>query len=342
MRVAIRTDANLEIGTGHLMRCLALAHRLRARGAQTLFVCAELHERLREHVKSQGFGLRQIDRTADWQADAAGTEAAIAGEGVIELLVVDHYQLDARWERRLRKFARRLFVIDDLANRPHDCDVLLDSNLHDDPTARYSGLVPEGARVFVGPQYALLREEFEAAEPRLRNQGLRRLLVFFGGTDQGNEALKVAHALRGMQEAPLARFVLGPANPHLESVRAAAQGLPGVEIFDATNQMAQLIEWADLGIGACGGAAWERCLLGLPTLVVVTADNQRDDARMLDALGAARLLGEAADVDAARWAAEIHGLQQDAQALERMSAASLAVIKGRAPAIRELEASLVD
>ncbi len=341
MRVAIRTDAGYDIGTGHLMRCLALARRLQVRGAKVLFICKALDLQLRERIEAQACALQLIGHCPDKAEDAEATAAVLLAEGRHDLVVVDHYGLDASWEKRLRPHTRRIMVIDDLADRPHDCDLLLDQNLHDSPQDRYRDLVPVDARVFVGPRYALLREEFDSAVPRVRDEGLRRLLVFFGGTDPGNQTLKLVHALRTMDDAPHARVVLGPANPHLEAARNAASGFRGIEVIAATSNMAGLIEEADLGIGTCGGAAWERCLLGLPTLVVITADNQRDDARILDHLGAVRNLGDADAIGVDDWIFEIRHMQLDTSLLERMSVAALNVMKGHVEALAELEEALV-
>jgi UDP-2,4-diacetamido-2,4,6-trideoxy-beta-L-altropyranose hydrolase len=258
------------------------------------------------------------------------------------LLVVDHYALDARWERVLRPVVRRVFVIDDLADRPHDCDVLLDQNLHDSPESRYSRLVQTSTRLFIGPRFALLRPEFDSVAVRLRDKGLQRMLVFFGGTDPSNEALKLVFALRGLAvDVPLTRIVLGPANPHAEAVRQAAQGAGGISVIGPTSQMASLMDEADLGIGTCGGAAWERCALGLPALVVVNAENQLDDARILHALGAVRSLGDATTTSVERWTVEIRTLQNDPVALKEMSWSSATVMKDRKLAMRALEAALV-
>lgn len=351
MRVAIRTDASFSIGTGHVMRCLALAKRLQRRGATIFFICRNLEEHLGALLEEQGFAVMRLpatgqdaaDAAGSWLMDAADSQDAIGAlGGTLDLLVVDHYGLDARWEKALRPLAARVFVIDDLADRSHDCDVLLDQNLHDMPESRYARLVPDSARVFVGPRYALLRAEFDSAAVRLRDQGLRRLLIFMGGTDPSNEALKLVLALRSMgSRAPLATCVLGPANPHATVVRQAAQGMENIVIVPATGEMAKLMEEADLAVGTCGGAAWERCMLGLPALVVVNAENQRDDARILDAMGAVRNLGDAVSISMQRWAAEIAALQKDPAALQRMSQASASVMRDRAQALQELEAALV-
>jgi len=347
MRVAIRADATLETGTGHVMRCLALAGILRRSGAQVLFLARTLEGRLAELIREGGCALQRLNgsdsASLTWQQDADQSRAAIESWGSpVELLVLDHYGLDQRWEQQLRPLARRILVIDDLADRPHDCDVLVDPNLHDHPAARYEGLVAATTRVFVGPQYALLRPEFDAAVARERGSGLRRLLVFFGGTDSSNEAGKVVAALRALgHDAPDTTLILGPANANGAAVRRAAQGLANLLVLDATNEMAELIAAADLAVGTCGGSAWERCVLGLPALVVITADNQRDDARILNELGAVRNLGEAHRTDTTRWVGEIRALLRDPAALLAMSRAAAGVMSGRAAAARELEAALV-
>jgi UDP-2,4-diacetamido-2,4,6-trideoxy-beta-L-altropyranose hydrolase len=345
VNVAIRVDASLDIGTGHVMRCLALASRLRERGAQSLFLCGDTAGNLCDLIQELGFGAARLPAyrlPADWQRDADGTCSAIGSRGLVpDLLVVDHYGLDARWERALHPLVGRIFVIDDLANRFHDCDVLLDQNLHDFPDSRYLALVKPGTRVFVGPRFALMRSEFDNAAVRLRDQGLRRLLIFFGGTDPTNEAQKLISALRTLgTDSPDAMLVLGPVNPHAAGVERSAAGLTKIEIFKSTSRMAELMSEADLGVGTCGASAWERCSLGLPALVVVNAENQRDDARILHALGAVRNLGCSVDAKIDDWVAALRALQQDPMALLAMSRASAHVMQGREDAWQELEATL--
>src|SRR5450631_767599 len=168
VKVAIRTDASLGIGTGHVMRCLTLASQLTGRGARVVFICRKEAGHLCDQIEEAGFSvaaLSSIDALSDgmgWKQDAEESLDALSrADSAPDLLVVDQYMLDERWERALRLRARRILVIDDLANRAHDCDILLDPNLHDAPELRYTGLVGETTRVFVGPKYALLRAEFD-------------------------------------------------------------------------------------------------------------------------------------------------------------------------------------
>jgi UDP-2,4-diacetamido-2,4,6-trideoxy-beta-L-altropyranose hydrolase len=349
VKVAIRTDASLDIGTGHVMRCLTLANRLAARGARVVFICRKDAGHLCDQIEDAGFsvtGLASASKLPDgagWQRDAEESlEALNRLELAPDLLVVDQYLLDERWERAMRSRARRILVIDDLANRAHECDMLLDPNLHDAPDSRYTGLVSERTRVFVGPKYALLRPEFERFAPRTRDKGVDCLMIFFGGADPTNEALKLVQALRALgAQAPRSVMVLGPINPRSEQIRRAALGLSGLELVGATREMARLMAESDLALGTCGGAAWERCFLGLPALVVVSAENQRDDARILHCLGAVRNLGEAAETSVGSWAAAIAAMQDDPVALTEMSRAAQAVMRGRQEAVRDFESALV-
>ena len=353
VKVIVRVDASPTIGSGHVVRCLTLAAMLAREGATLLFICRDGPGGLCELVEARGYQLARLpalpaECVADgsfagsWEQDAAASRAAIAAfGGRPALLVVDHYGLDVRWERALRPVVGRILVLDDLADRPHDCDLLLDQSLHDDAESRYANLVGRGTRVFLGPSYALLREEFDAATPRLRDQGSRRLLVFFGG-DAAGEVTKIINALRAMEMTrPAATVVLGPQYVGEAQLRETARGLAGIEILAETNEMSRLMATADLGIGTCGGAAWERCAMGLPALVVVTADNQRDDARALERLGAVRNLGDAAAVTAKDWCTQIRSLEQRPDELLAMSRAAVGVLQHRREGMRELRAALI-
>jgi len=363
MRIVIRADASLEIGTGHVMRCLTLALAMREKGAEISFVCREDAGNLCGLVETMGFQCRRLARSKtgcktnssakgassasdsfQWM-DARQTVAAIeAFGGRPDLLVIDHYMLDKYWETVLRPHVDRIFVIDDLADRAHDCDVLLDQNLHDSLDARYSyaGLVSANARVFLGPKYALLRPEFDSVRAAPRTEGLRRLLVFFGGADATNESLKLLQALRLMgSTAPETDLVLGPVNVHQESVFSAASGLACVNVVGQSDDMAGLMRGADLGVGTCGVAAWERCGVGLPSLVVVSAENQRDDARILHAIGAVKNLGDAVNTSIERWVSEVRHMQEEPALLAAMSVAAASVMRGRGEAKCDLEAALV-
>ncbi len=301
-RVAIRTDASVAIGTGHVMRCLALAEALRVQGAAIEFVCRAEPGNLLELIREHGFVAHALvcdqRKDLDWAEDARQTLAAFADRS-FDGLVVDHYRLDARWESRVGVACRRLMVIDDLANRPHDCDLLLDQNYYHDAERRYRGLLPARCRQLLGPVHALLAAEYEQAlqhhQPRAAK--IDRVLVFFGGSDPTGETGKLLSALEN-QSLPKLSFdiVVGANNPARQAIEARGRRLEQVRFHCQTREMARLCADADLALGAGGSANWERFSLALPCLVVTTADNQRETVAALAADGYLHWIGWHAEV----------------------------------------------
>jgi UDP-2,4-diacetamido-2,4,6-trideoxy-beta-L-altropyranose hydrolase len=307
VRVAFRADASVELGAGHVMRCLALADELRRQGVETRFLCRAQAGDLRHLIEAGGHAVTSLNDVAtDWRADAEASAEQLADAVPWDWLVVDHYALDARWEGQLRPYARRLMVIDDLADRPHDCDLLLDQNLGA-PDA-YAGLLPARCQTLIGPRYALLRPQFaerRGQHPR-RAVDCRRILVFFGGADAGGETLKALDALSLPQYADLAvDVVVGQANPCRVAIEHACHALPRARMHCQVADMATLMAAADLAIGAGGTTSWERCCLGLPSLVIAIADNQLAPAVALAEAGGQLYLGASAQVTAEKLASVI-------------------------------------
>lgn len=307
-RVAFRVDASLEIGSGHVMRCLTLADALQAQGAECHFICREHSGHLSKLIEPRGFAVHRLPLERNgpetgaevssepelaharwlgttWARDAVACRAILA-ELAPAWLVVDHYALDYRWETAvltgLPGAAPRLLVIDDLADRSHVADLLLDQNLGRQ-AEDYRGLVPESCRVLAGPRYALLRSEFgecrEASLSRRTGQPrLQRLLINLGGVDKDNVTSQVLEALTtcDLPEDLRITVVMGATAPWRESVTTQAKKMPWLtEVVANVSDMARRMAEADLAIGASGSTSWERCCLGLPTLMVVLADNQR-------------------------------------------------------------------
>ena len=320
-RVVIRADASQVIGSGHVMRCLTLAARLRRRGEDVTFVSRELPGNLIAYVEAQGFEVLRLPQheadaalagyaawlTVPQATDAEETLAALRGRRV-DLLVIDSYALDAAWEQRLRPHVGRIFVIDDLSNRVHDCDVLLDQNFYQDGAHRYDGLVPTDCRLLLGPQHALLREEFFEARRHLRQRDgqLRRVFVFYGGSDRTRETEKAVRALLAVPELHLAAdVVVGSSNAHIAEVRALCDGRANLHLHVQAQNMAAIMAAADLALGAGGTTTWERCYLGLPALVTAIAENQFAVAADCGAAGLIRYLGTWTDVTEARLIEEL-------------------------------------
>jgi UDP-2,4-diacetamido-2,4,6-trideoxy-beta-L-altropyranose hydrolase len=300
MRVAFRADASLAVGSGHVMRCLTLADDLKRQGAETLFISREIPGNLGDLVAARGHGLAWLPARGTPEADAADTAAILDGNAW-EWLVVDHYDLDATWERAQRHLARNILVIDDLADRPHDCDLLLDQNVQQPD--RYQGLLPVACRTLLGPRFALLRPQFAEARGQLkpRDGRVRRLLVFCGGSDAAGDTLKVLAGIRESGRNDLGvDVVIGQANPHAVPIEATCRTMPGAVLHRQVADMAAIMAAADLYLGAGGTSSWERCCLGLPALVLATAGNQIEQARSLAETGAQLYLGPSAEVDAVR------------------------------------------
>lgn len=287
MKIAIRTDASPQIGTGHLARCQSLADALHTRGAKVIFVCRHITEGAAERLQAAGHTVICIDGAGEsdelthsaWlcgaqSEDAARTRAVLA-DFAPDWLIVDHYALDARWQRALRAVAARIMVIDDLADREHDCDLLLDQNLYADMELRYAQFVAATAHLLLGPRYALLRPEFGAVRGRRRDGTLRSLLMFFGGVDASNQTGRVLALLpRALPPQVEVDVVIGTAHPHGSEIKSTCAQF-GYRCHVQTTRMAQLMAEADLAIGTGGTAVWERCCTGLPALVWPVADNQR-------------------------------------------------------------------
>lgn len=293
MQVAFRVDASSIIGTGHLMRCLALADELKQRGTHSCFVSRHMPEHLRDMLVAKGHEFKLLstiphamvvgDLThAEWlgttqEADAQDAINALSGQ-LRDWLVVDHYALDVRWESALRQTARKILVIDDIADRQHDCDALLDKNFYADMNARYVGKVPDHCLLLLGPRYALLREEFrqlrEQAKPR--KGSVQRILIFFGGVDADNYTGLSIQALieLGIPDIHV-DVVIGAQHPCRESIETACFRHDFI-CHVQTNKMAELMAVADLSIGAGGSAIWERCCMGLPAMTICAADNQHN------------------------------------------------------------------
>jgi UDP-2,4-diacetamido-2,4,6-trideoxy-beta-L-altropyranose hydrolase len=351
LRVIFRTDASVRIGIGHVMRCLTLAEALRERGADCRFICREHEGHLLKEIRQRGFdasGLSLAEEFAepagsdakqdpnqsawlgsDWATDAAQTKAG-AGGAAIDWLIVDHYALDAQWERQLRPICRRLMVIDDLANRKHDCDVLLDQNFYRDQDQRYQGLLSKQCKTLLGPAYVLLRPEFEKARRGLRARDgiVKRMVVFFGGSDPKNQTRTVLAALEKINIPDISvDVIVGHTNPNRHSIQELCDQLPGVTYHCNVSNMAELIVNADLGVGAGGSAMWERCYLGLPTITVVFAENQVRTTEDVAQLGAVEYLGWTDSLGADDYERAISRLIANPQRLKQISGSALSMMQ---------------
>ena len=331
-RWVIRADASVHIGAGHVMRCLTLAQQISAHGnADIRFICRDAPGHLAELISKQGYVVTLLPADPhpfSWQLDARRVLDSL-GPDTVDWLVVDHYDLDSRWETMLRSKARHILAVDDLANRPHDCDALLDQNYRLNMEHRYDGLLPAACIVLLGPRYLLLRPEFVNARKTLQRDFSRvnRILVNFGGMDEPNMSLLTIRAIQSLQRSGLlVDVVIGQTNPHQSVLRQEVSRLPGFSLHVQSERMAELISAADLAIGASGASTWERCSLGLPTLALLLADNQREAAIELDRAGVIVNLGDAQEVTVEAMAAALNNLMNEPDQRISLSRCSLNLI----------------
>ena len=349
--VVFRSDASLLIGTGHVMRCLTLADALCAYGYESHFICREHPGNLIAHIRNRGHFVHVlppfIRETSDppsnkplsyddWLGVSWETDALQSRDIIHQLnpawLVVDHYSLDMRWEQVARPRAGRLLVLDDLADRPHDADLLLDQGLGRERND-YRRLVPAGCDLLIGPRYALLRPEFamlrDESLRRRHSPQLRRILITMGGVDKDDATGTMLDLLSacGSIEGVELDVVMGRNSPWLDLVRDKAKRMPWPThvTVDAPDMARRMVE-ADLAIGAAGSTSWERCALGLPTLMVVLAENQQRIAEALASVGACVLLGRIDEIGRLPWLCDEC---RDPSVLRGLSEASAAVADGR-------------
>ena len=306
MNIAFRVDASSQIGTGHFMRCLTLADVLSQRGAQIRFISRHLLEHLQGLLLNKGYEFMMLESQANENVDGlahshwlgttqqydADESCQLLSDRIWDWLVVDHYALDARWESKLRQIVKTILVIDDIADRLHDCDILLDQNYYADMDSRYTGKVPTDCRLLLGPHYALLRDEFRQWRQQVkpRTGPVKKILVFFGGVDADNFTGLTIEALAGLGSCGLQiDVVIGAQHPYREQIESACSEYM-FSCYVQTDRMAEFMAKADLAIGAGGSATWERCCLGLPAIVFSLADNQRDIVKGLDLIGAGQYI----------------------------------------------------
>ncbi|MCP3029961.1 UDP-2,4-diacetamido-2,4,6-trideoxy-beta-L-altropyranose hydrolase [Halobacillus sp. A1] len=347
MKIIFRTDASSEIGTGHVMRCLTLAEQLRNAGASVTFICRELKGDLIHLIKKKNFSVYVLPYSGaahvgespdhphvhwlrtDWRVDSKQTKEYLNNEQPIDWLIIDHYAIDAKWEEQMKSSVRKIMVIDDLADRPHVCDILLDQNLYKNMENRYTGLVPESSLSLLGPSYILFRPEFRKARSRLHNRKgkVKRVLIAFGGSDPTNETIKAMNALKHLHTIDFyVDVVVGETNLKKKKIKDMCEGFPNITYHCQIDYMADLMLRADLALGGGGSTTWERCYLGLPAVTIEMAVNQSEILILLADKGAICHLGKSENVGESEIAKCLERLLKNPSEIKRMAEAALALI----------------
>lgn len=313
-KVIIRTDASTSIGSGHVMRCLTVAHNLKRKGLEVVFWMEQLQGNLIDYVKTQGFENIQKAEEAN-------------------LYIIDHYGIDIEWERKHRQYTNKILVIDDLANRSHDCDLLLDQNVVPNFETRYDNLVPQHCVKLLGPKFFIMRKEFIEARQKLRKRTreVRRLLIFMGGTDPTNETMKVLEALdKTVSSFQRIDVVVGNGNVHKEEIEKICKER-NIQYHCQIDYMADLMNQSDFSIGAGGTTMWERCYVGLPSSSTIVAENQRVTTEYAETLGAVWNLGWHEHVTVETYIQLLHSLQTDKEKILQLSEKGLQLTKSDSP-----------
>jgi UDP-2,4-diacetamido-2,4,6-trideoxy-beta-L-altropyranose hydrolase len=327
MKVLIRADASSAIGTGHVMRCLALADALATAGHEVAFASAALPDRLAARISARAFRIVPIDP----EHDLDGTLSVASAEGST-WAVIDHYGLDAEWVSGIRAAALRVLLVDDLADRPvYPANLVLNTNAYA-RRAAYRGRTD--ARLLVGPRYALLRSEFARYATWQRRTGDARamtILVTMGGADPAGLTLPAVEALLGSAGLAGHRLLvpLGSANPRAAEVRARLDGIERVELLPEVDDMSALMEQADLAVASAGSTCWELAYMQLPAIMIPIADNQVRVAASLVEAGVALRLDPDGSGAPPTLAAAVAGLAADPGHRAAMSAAGRRLVDGR-------------
>ena len=328
MRIVFRSDSSYQIGTGHIMRCLNLAKQMKTQGATCQFLSRSYPNNLNQLIKKLNFDLLALPVTDQhllctsqdtntwlgysYQQDIDDCLQAIKNfnqtsknrsidyeESIIDLLIIDHYGIDYQWEQQIKKFypIKEIMVIDDIFNRNHYCDYLLDHSFYSNNPYQKLMINPD-TKFFLGPQFAMVDLAFwNYRKTRNPITGLNRIQISFGGTDIGQQTIKVLKLLIKHFPDLIKRIeidiILGIRSASVEEINKIASEHHNINLYQSVpiEKMAELLSQTDLVIGGGGVSSYERCCLGVPSIVITVADNQVPNTKILYSKGIIKYLG---------------------------------------------------
>lgn len=322
----IRADGGRHIGGGHVVRSLTLAAHLADRGMTVRFAIRNDEGTFVDRIESAGCDVIRLPEEplpgplleAAWPVEMQQRDLDLlfaASPGRYGAVIVDHYGLDAYWEQGIRTSSDRVLAIDDLANRSHDVDLLVDQNWYGATTPdRYDSLVPLGCQQLLGPRYALLQPDY--AKARLvappPHHPPQQILVSFGGSDPTGETAKVVTALADPLFAGInVDVVLGNPSAIDDRLRAIIAQRANTTLHIGLPTLAELLGAADLAIGASGSGTWERMCLDVPAIVTTTSEAHSGVTGALAAAGMTRWAGIGGQVSVAEYRAMLAGYVMD-------------------------------
>jgi UDP-2,4-diacetamido-2,4,6-trideoxy-beta-L-altropyranose hydrolase len=337
VNLLIRADGGIRTGTGHLMRCLALAQACQAHGGEAIFLSHCQSLAVRQRIKDLGFGLIALEEPHPAPTDLRTTLSVFARltadqwQSTSAFLILDGYHFDSAYQRAIQEAGHKVLVIDDTGHLPrYSADVLLNHGIN---AGHISYTLSARAIPLLGSRYALLRPEFLAWRDWQREVPAvaRHILVTLGGSDPRNATRQILRALARLPMSELAiRVVIGPANPWRDELQRIVQEAPhNVQLLTNVSDMPQLMAWADVAVCAGGGTCWELAFMGVPMVVVVLADNQRGVAKGLSEYGIGVNCGEVDEFQPGCVAEEVQSLLQDQTRRIHMSTVGRVVVDGQ-------------
>jgi len=334
-KIFIRVDSGVDIGIGHMMRCLSLAEILVKTDFEVIFISNKLNAKIYNLIIKKRCKIcilpENNQNTNIVEHDAIETQKIIESfDDSISWLLVDHRNLDIQWEKILRKSVQKIIVIDDLANKKHDCDILIDQNLYEKINQRYQNLVPKNCKKLLGPKYALLRSEFSNLRQKsIKNRiKLQKILISFGGTDPSNETRKVLEAMKiiNLKNVHI-DVVTTSVNPFKDEIQQLCSSMTNTNFHCDVDKIGILMNTSDLAIGAGGSTTWERCCLGLPSLVSVISEDQLECTKIMDKEGYIIYLGLAENLTTENYVEKIKNI--NIEHLQKMSKLNLEIVDGQ-------------
>jgi UDP-2,4-diacetamido-2,4,6-trideoxy-beta-L-altropyranose hydrolase len=336
--IFVRVDSGYDIGFGHAMRCLSLAQTLKKMNFEICFISKKERGNISKLFEDKGFTVYYIQNNYSKSKkndiiknDVNQTVKIIAKhKAKSSWMIVDHYDLDFKWEKRLRKFVDKIIVIDDLV-RKHDCDLLLDQNYNKNLKTRYDKLVPRKCIKLLGPKYALLRDEFPILRKNVKpRKNFKRILISFGGSDPTNETGKVLSAIKILKTNKQfleVNVVIGKSDKNKHKIKQLCNSIPNAKLYESVYNIGKLMCKADLAVGAGGSSTLERLCLGLPSIVSIIATNQEESTMALGKKGYIINLGSAKNLTIKKYVEIFENL--DIKKLQSISRNSLNVVDGK-------------
>ena len=329
--IFIRVDSSTKIGYGHLIRCISLADTLK-KSFEIKFICTNLNGNLISQINNFLFKVFRFNvksQTIKIKNDAEKTISIIKKHGNKKsMLILDSYILSKEWENHVKPYVEKLIVIDDEPNRSHNCDLLIDQNLHNRHKGSYTGLIPAQSKKLLGPKFAMIRKEFKTLRNsvKIRTYPIENILVSFGGTDTDNQSTKILNLFHEIDSNFHIDVVVGKGNTHRKNIKNLCSKNKNFSYYEQIDYIGKLMLKADLAIGSSGSTAWERCCLGLPSIISISANNQKNIAIELSEKKCLINLGSVKKLKALDYKLSIDKISK--QQLENMSKNSFRLVDG--------------